>query len=584
MKKRCTLVLSNRHTNTNMHKLTFSLLTMTLLFACNLPTANKFTPDLVFSSRETTEIEEAMPSVKMDEVKPINLIPQPMSLQKKEGAFVITSKTILQFPSNADWQTAVAFFQQKMKKAAGYELPITGDGKKQLITFQEDKSLKNAEEYFLEVSKNQIVIKAASAKGAFYAVQTLLQLLPDAIENDQMTNTIWAVPCCTITDAPRFAWRGMHLDVGRHFFPIEFVKRYIDLMAMHKFNRFHWHLTDDQGWRIEIKKYPKLTEIGAYRNGTIVSKKSSGVQEYYDGQRYGGFYTQEQIRDIVQYAADRFVTIVPEIEMPGHCLAALAAYPELACDQGPFATATKWGGFRPVFCPKEETFTFLENVLTEVIALFPSEYVHLGGDEVKKESWEESEFCQELMQKEHLDNEMELQSYFMRHMERFLNSKGKKMIGWDEILEGGLTDNATVMSWRGEEGGIEAAKAKHDVIMSPDKFCYFNFYQSADKKSEPLAMGKVLSVKKVYAYDPLPEELLPEEAKYVIGAQGNVWTEYMPHPSIVEYMVFPRAIALSEVVWTPQEQRIWQEFKPRLTNHLKRLDVLGVNYAKHLGN
>jgi hexosaminidase len=565
-----------------MHKLTILFSIIAYQFACNLPSANKLSPDSIFQGREISEKEEVIPVAKPDEIKPINIIPLPVSLTKKEGVFSITSKTLLQFPINADWQTAVAFLQQKLKKAAGFELPITGESKKQLIVFQEEKTFKNPEAYSLDVSKNQITIKAASAKGAFYAIQSLLQLMPNAIENDKISDANWTVPCCTIWDEPRYTWRGMHLDVGRHFFTIDFIKKYIDLMAMHKFNRFHWHLTDDQGWRIEIKKYPRLTEIGGYRNGTIVGKKSSGVQEYYDGQRYGGFYTQEQIKEVVQYASDRFITVVPEIEMPGHCLSALAAYPELACEQGPFTTATKWGGFRPVFCPKEETFTFLENVLTEVIALFPSEYVHLGGDEVKKESWEDSEFCQDLMKKERLDNEMELQSYFMRRMERFLNSKGKKMIGWDEILEGGLTDNATVMSWRGEDGGIEAARAKHNVIMTPDIFCYFNFYQVADKEKEPLAMGKMLSVRKVYSYNPTPEELLPEDEKYILGAQGNVWTEYMPHPSMVEYMVFPRAIALSEVVWTPQEQRIWQDFKPRLAEHLKRLDILGVNYAKHI--
>jgi hexosaminidase len=372
----------------------------------------------------------------------------------------------------------------------------------------------------------------------------------------------------------------MHLDVGRHFFGTDFIKKYLDLMAMHKFNRFHWHLTEDQGWRIEIKKYPKLTEVGAYREGTLIDIKNG--EEHYDGQRYGGFYTQEQIQEIVQYAADRFITVVPEIEMPGHCLAALAAYPELACDEGPFKTATKWGGFRPVFCPKEETFHFIEDVLTEVMTLFPSEYIHIGGDEVKKESWEESDLCQNLIKKEKLENEEALQSYFVRRIEKFLNQKGRKLIGWDEILEGGLSDNATVMSWRGVDGGITAAKEKHDVIMSPDTYCYFNFYQNADKEHEPKAMGKVVSVKKVYNYDPTPDDLMPNETKHILGAQGNVWTEYMRNSKDVEYMVFPRAIALSEVVWTAQDQRVWTEFKPRLVEHLKRLDVVGVNYAKHI--
>jgi hexosaminidase len=467
-----------------------------------------------------------------------------------------------------------------MKKTTGFDVPILNDGSSQSIDFQKDASITNPEAYSLDISKKQIIIKAATAKGAFYGVQTLLQLMPNAIEGNNIVNTTWAVQCCNIWDEPRYPWRGMHLDVGRHFFSIDFIKKYLDLMAMHKFNRFHWHLTDDQGWRIEIKKYPKLTEVGAYRDGTLLEIKNG--EEHYDGQRYGGFYTQEQIQEVVQYAADRFITVVPEIEMPGHCLAALAAYPELACDEGPFKPATKWGGFRPVFCPKEETFHFIEDVLTEVIALFPGEYIHIGGDEVKKESWEESDLCQNLIKKEKLENEEALQSYFIRRIDKFLSQKGKKLIGWDEILEGGLSENATVMSWRGVDGGITAAKEKHDVIMSPDTYCYFNFYQNADKEHEPKAIGKVVTVKKVYNYDPTPDDLLPNEMKYILGAQGNVWTEYMKNSKDVEYMVFPRAIALAEVVWTAQDQRVWTDFKPRLVEHLKRLDVVGVNYAKHI--
>lgn len=515
---------------------------------------------------------------------PINIIPKPTEIIAKEGVFSLSSKVTVLCPEDNAWLNAMHYFQQKIKTSSGIEITRSNEITRQCIVFQDEKNISNPEAYSLQVTKNQVLIKAATAKGAFYAVQTLLQLLPPTIESNELQpNLNLQMPCCSIWDEPRFVWRGMHLDVGRHFFTVDFIKKYIDLMAMHKYNRFHWHLTEDQGWRIEIKKYPKLTQDGAYRDGTIVGKPK-GIQEYYDGQKYGGFYSQEEVKEIVKYASERFITVVPEIEMPGHCLAALAAYPELACDKGPFRPAMKWGNFRPIFCPKEETFQFLEDVLTEVIDLFPSEYIHIGGDEVDKSSWEDSDFCQELMTKEKLNGELELQSYFIQRIERFLNLKGRKLIGWDEILEGGLTENATVMSWRGEDGGIEAARAKHDVVMTPENFCYFNFYQHADKAKEPLAMGKVLSVKKVYSYDPIPEELQPEEAKHILGAQGNLWTEYIKLPAIAEYMAFPRAIALSEVLWTPQEQRIWQEFHPRLKEHLKRLDAKGVNYARHVLN
>jgi hexosaminidase len=554
--------------------------TILILSACNLPTANKFTADsLSFSAQEinSSETNEIIPT---PPTKPISIIPMPKNIDKREGAFVINAQATIHVPNDESWHKAVAAFQQKIKTATGFDVPIQNDGKAQSIVFERDSTITNPEAYSLDITKRQILIKAASAKGAFYGVQTLLQLLPESIEGNTIVKDNWAVPCCNIWDEPRFTWRGMHLDVGRHFFTTDFIKRYLDLLAMHKFNRFHWHLTEDQGWRIEIKKYPKLTEIGGYRNGTLQYIKDG--EEHYDGQAYGGFYTQEQIKEVVQYAADRFITVVPEIEMPGHSLAALAAYPELSCDAGPFKTATKWGGFRQVFCPKEETFRFLEDVLTEVVALFPGEYVHIGGDEVQKISWEESEFCQNLIQKEKLANENELQSYFVRRIEKFLNQKGKKLIGWDEILEGGLSDNATVMSWRGESGGVAAAKENHDVVMSPNSHCYFDFYQTPDKDHEPKAFNAVITLKKVYGYDPMPDDLMPNQMKHILGAQGNVWTEYIKEPKQVEYMAFPRGIALAEVLWTAQDQRVWTDFKSRLITHCKRLDVLGVNYAKHV--
>jgi hexosaminidase len=564
-----------------------SILCLLWLSTCNLPMSNKYnnaeiTPTLTIAQADNVATDAAATAP----AEPITIIPQPVKVEQHEGFFLLNNKTNIILPNtDPEWQKAAALLQRKVRNAAGFDIPIsTENNKKQLIVFQQDSEIKSSEAYSLDVNKYQITIKAAAAQGAFYGVQSLLQLLPDEIESLNVVPELnLSVPCCNIWDEPRFAWRGMHLDVSRHFYNVSFVKKYIDLLAMHKFNRFHWHLTDDQGWRIEIKKYPKLTEVGGYRNGTIKGKPK-GIQEYYDGQKYGGYYTQEQIKDIVQYAAERFVTIIPEIEMPGHCTAALAAYPSLACEPIEVETQMKWGGFPYAFCPKQETFVFLEDVLTEIIALFPSQYIHIGGDEVNKTPWEESEFCQNLMKEKHLDSEDELQSYFIRHIEQYLNQKGKKLIGWDEILEGGLSENATVMAWRGEEGAIEAAKQHHDAIMSPENYCYFNFYQHADKESEPLAMGKTLSVKKVYSFDPVPDDLMPEQAKHIIGAQGNVWTEYMRIEKDVEYMVFPRALALAEVVWTPQDKRVWTEFRPRLLSHLPRLDVVGVNYAKHVLN
>ncbi|MFZ4545260.1 MAG: beta-N-acetylhexosaminidase [Saprospiraceae bacterium] len=565
-----------------MAKICISLLAFTLFLPRVFATVNEY-PTAEILKVSGLNISDNNVAVVFTETDPLSIIPQPVSLIKKEGFFTLNNTCGIELPEDAEWRKAVKTFQNKVRLAAGFDLSINVKNKKQYITIKRDLKISNAEGYVIEVTKKKVEISASDAKGVFYAMQTLLQLLPEGIESRRKVDQSWPIACCVIKDEPRYPWRGMHLDVGRHFFSVEHVKRYIDLMSIYKFNRFHWHLTEDQGWRIEIQRYPKLTDIGAYRNGTIIGKQKAG-EEHYDGQRYGGYYTQEEVREVVQYAADRFVTVVPEIEMPGHSLAALAAYPELSCDEGPFETATKWGTFRPVFCPKEETFQFIENVLTEVIALFPGEYIHIGGDEVIKESWEESEFCQNLMKKEKLENEMELQSYFISRIDGFLQRKNKKMIGWDEILEGGLSPNAIVMSWRGDHGGIEAAKMKHEVIMSPESYCYFNFYQVADKAKEPLAFDGLITVRKIYGYDPTPEELLPEQTKYVIGAQANLWTEYISNIDQLEYQAYPRALALAEVVWSPQDQRVWKEFKPRLKEQLKRLDVLGVNYAKHLLN
>ena len=388
------------------------------------------------------------------------------------------------------------------------------------------------------------------------------------------------IPGVSISDSPRFPYRGMHLDVARHFQPVEFVKKYIDLMAQYKFNYFHWHLTDDQGWRIEIKKYPRLTEVGSKRPETHLGAYTTTFRG--DGIPHGGFYTQEQIKEVVRYAKKRYITVIPEIELPGHASAALAAYPQFGCKKDyQYKVQQTWGTFKEIFCPTDETFKFLEDVLTETIALFPdSPYIHIGGDEVLKDHWKESVFVQDLKKRENLKDEHEVQSYFIRRIERFLNSKGKKMIGWDEILDGGLAPNATVMSWRGMKGGIAAARAKHYVIMSPTDFSYFDYRQGSDAAKEPVGQSAFLPLEKVYSFDPMPKELSADEAKLILGGQGNVWTEYMKTPEAVEYMVFPRMLAMAEAVWSLPENRDYTDFRRRLDHHLARLDKVGVKYRK----
>ncbi|MCW3109030.1 MAG: beta-N-acetylhexosaminidase, partial [Segetibacter sp.] len=384
------------------------------------------------------------------------------------------------------------------------------------------------------------------------------------------------IPTVSIQDAPRFAYRGMHLDVGRHMFPVSFIKKYIDYIALHKMNFFHWHLTEDQGWRIEIKKYPLLTEVGGYRNGTIIGRYPGTGN---DGIRYGGFYTQDEVREVVKYAADRHITVVPEIEMPGHSSAALTAYPWLGCPgTGPYKVEETWGVFDDVYCAgKDSTFQFLQDVLDEVMTLFPSKYIHVGGDESPKANWKICPLCQERIKDEGLKDEHELQSYFIQRMEKYINSKGRTIIGWDEILEGGLAPNAIVMSWRGEAGGIEAAKQKHNVVMTPGTHVYFDHSQSQNEDS--VTIGGFTTVEKTYSYEPIPKELDTEQGKYVMGAQANVWTEYMGYPSKVEYMIFPRMSALSEVLWSPKEARNWSNFENRLLTQFKRYDLWRANYS-----
>ncbi|MBX2983434.1 MAG: family 20 glycosylhydrolase [Flavobacteriales bacterium] len=426
--------------------------------------------------------------------------------------------------------------------------------------------------YSLQVTSDHIALTATTEEGLFRGSRTLIQLL----EQGQRTGSI---PCLSITDHPRFGWRGMHLDVVRHFFPVSFVKRYIDLLARYKMNSFHWHLTDDQGWRIEIKKYPLLTEIGGWRKGSQVGPYD---HQTFDSVRYGGFYTQAQIREVVAYAATRHINVVPEIEMPGHAMAALSAYPQLGCTGGPYEAQRGWGVFDDVFCAGNDTvFTVLEDVLTEVMGLFPSPYIHIGGDECPKEQWKACRKCQTRMQAEGLQDEHELQSWFIQRIEQFVNSKGRKIIGWDEILEGGLAPNAAVMSWRGTEGGVAAAQSGHFAVMSPGSHCYFDHYQG-DPANEPLAIGGFTPLQKVYSYEPVPEELNAAEAKYILGAQANLWTEYILTTEHVEYMILPRMLALAEVLWSPKEKRDEADFLLRLEQELPRLDAMHLNYAKSL--
>lgn len=519
---------------------------------------------------------------------PINIVPQPTKLTAVSGSFTITNRTQIIVPNANEGIRRVAQQLADHIKIDGTSVSVIDLNNSKsninvIFFLKTDKEGLGTEGYKLSVTPTQINIKAATEQGFFYAVQTLLQLLPTEVFSTTTlrTKVTWRAPCVEIEDKPRYAYRGLHLDAGRHFQPVSFVKKYIDLMALHKMNNFHWHLTEDQGWRIEIKKYPKLTEIGAWRKETLIGH-GSDLPKKFDGQRYGGFYTQNQIRDIVAYAKERFVNIIPEIEMPGHALAALAAYPELSCDPSKnYEVATSWGVFEDVFCPSDKTFSFLQDVLTEVMDLFPSKYIHIGGDECPKEAWIKSQFCQDLMKKEGLKDEHELQSYFIQRIEKFVNSKGRSIIGWDEILEGGLAPNATVMSWRGSEGGISAAQQDHDVIMTPGSYCYFDYYQ-ADPESEPLAIGGLVTLGNTYSYEPTPEVLNAQQAKYILGAQGNVWTEYMRTTDQVEYMVFPRAIALAEVLWSPKNRRNYDNFVSRLQTHFNRLDRMDVNYAKRL--
>ncbi|MBL7215087.1 MAG: beta-N-acetylhexosaminidase [Phycisphaerae bacterium] len=510
-----------------------------------------------------------------------SIIPQPVNVQSQNGYFTFDPGT--QVIANENTHSVAAMLNEILSPAMGFQLRIVNNSeqKTNTITLKLDGALEKElgpEGYRLAVSNDTIQVEAAKEAGLFYGLVTIKQLLPAAIySSDKVRDTAWRLPCVKITDYPRFQWRGMHLDVCRHFMPKEFVKKYIDLIALHKMNVFHWHLTDDQGWRIEIKQYPKLTEVGAWRKETIVGHARGPKPWPFDSIPHGGFYTQDDIREVVAYAKDRYITVVPEIEMPGHSQAAIAAYPELRNDDKKFDVCTWWGYGEDVFNVQESTITFLQNVLTEVMGLFPSTYIHIGGDEVPKNHWKNSPQAQAHMKELGLANEEELQSWFIKRMDTFLDARGRRLVGWDEILEGGLAPGAVVMSWRGTESGIAAAKAGHNVVMAPNSHTYFDHYQ-ANPEGEPLAIGGFSPLEKVYGYEPIPETLTQEEAKHILGAQAQVWTEYILDAKHVEYMALPRMCALAEVVWTPAEKKNYDDFYERLAEHAKRLEVLDVNF------
>jgi len=502
------------------------------------------------------------------------VVPLPQTVRTGSGTFTLNGQTQI-YASDASARATAAMFDEWLRQTQGVTLPIRDGAPRKdehnVLWFETTKSQRNAsaEAYRLNVDDHRVHIAGADA-GVFYGMQTLTQLLP-ATKQDKLD-----MAAVDIDDAPRFAWRGLHLDVGRHFFSVAFVKKYLDLMAQYKLNTFHWHLTEDQGWRIEIKKYPRLTEFGSKRRETVVGDH---VDPYIgDGIPYApGYYTQDEVRDVVAYAAARHITVIPEIEMPGHAQAALAAYPQLGCTPGPFEVWTNWGVSENIYCPKEETFAFLDDVLTEVAALFPAPYIHIGGDETPKTRWKDSPVAQEIIKREHLKNEEELQSWFIRRVEKIVHAKGKRMIGWDEILEGGLAPDATVMSWRGEDGGIAAAKQGHDVVMSPGDYCYLDHAEGLSE-SEIYPLNGHLPMEQVYAYDPQPRQLSARERSHILGVQGNVWSEHMPNPEVVEYATFPRALALAEVGWSNQTARHFADFEQRLANQYPRMDRAGIRY------
>lgn len=513
------------------------------------------------------------------------VIPLPQEVSLTQGnPFKLSGNVLIAYPeNNALLQRNAEFLSEYIQQSTGYapktKAIAAGEQVKNAITLGLDPSIVNKEGYVLTTTTEGISINGQTENGVFYGIQTLRKSIPAEAQG-----TTILIPAGEIKDEPRFSYRGMHLDVGRHFFPIEFIKKYIDLLALHNMNTFHWHLTEDQGWRIEIKKYPKLTEIGSQRSRTVIGRNT---QEY-DNTPYGGFYTQEEAKEIVKYAQERYVTVIPEVDLPGHMLAALAAYPELGCTGGPYEVCPRWGIFEDVLCiGNDKTMQFLEDVMSEIIEIFPSEYVHIGGDEAPRDRWKECPKCQARIKAEGLKAdknhtaEDRLQSYCMTRIEKFLNSKGRRIIGWDEILEGDVAPNATVMSWRGASGGIKAAQMGHDVIMTPNTYCYFDYYQTADTKDEPLGIGGYVPIEKVYSLNPT-FDLNEEQQKHIIGAQANLWTEYIATTEHVEYMILPRMAALAEVQWTQPAKKDFKDFSKRLARLMKFYQRDGFNYAKHV--
>ena len=510
------------------------------------------------------------------------VIPLPQEINpNNQTSFTLTASAAISYPKgNTRLENVANLLAGYIESSTGNKLKVGAGESASGINLVIDKAIANKEGYVLTISSEGIRIAGATEAGVFYGVQTLRKSIP---ASKGKKNVEFAG--VTITDAPRFGYRGMMLDVSRHFMPADSVKCYIDMLALHNVNRLHFHLTDDQGWRIEIKKYPKLTEIGSKRKETVIGR-NSGV---YDGKPYSGYYTQDELRDLVNYAQDRFITIVPEIDLPGHQQAALSSYPELGCTGGPYEVWTQWGVSDNVICAgNDQAMQFLEDVLAEVIEIFPSEYIHIGGDECPKTVWEKCPKCQAKIKElgikadQHHSAEAYLQSYVISRMEKFVESKGRHIIGWDEILEGGLAPNATVMSWRGMEGGIQAAQQHHDVIMTPSSHVYFDHYQSTDTDLEPLAIGGFSSLERVYSFEPVPDILKEEEKKYIIGAQANLWREYIPTYSHALYMTLPRLAALSEVQWTSKEKKDYQSFLNRCAKLTDHYTLNGYNFAKHL--
>jgi hexosaminidase len=526
-----------------------------------------------------------LPSTAAGQTADFNIIPRPQQVNVSNDApFTLNAKTVISLgTNNQDMKRNANMLASYIEQTTGIR-PAVGKSKNgAAIVLTIDKTIANTEGYKLDADAKQIRIAGASAAGVFYGIQTLRKSLP--LVNGKASKV--SIPAVHIADAPRFAYRGTHLDVSRHFVTADSVRQFIDMLALHNINRFHWHLTDDQGWRIEIKKYPLLTQIGSKRAQTVIGHNSGK----YDGKPYSGFYTQKQIRDIVKYAADRYITIVPEIDLPGHMQAALAAYPDMGCTGGPYEVWQKWGVSDNVLCAgNDKTLTFIDNVLKEITQLFPSKYIHVGGDECPKTQWQKCPKCQarikalNLEAKDGHSAEERLQSYIITHASNYLKSLGRNTIGWDEILEGGLAEGATVMSWRGESGGIAAAKQHHDVVMTPNSYLYFDYYQSLDKANEPLAIGGYLPLETVYSYEPMPKELTADEARHIIGVQANIWTEYMPTFKQMQYMALPRLAALSEVQWSQPALKDYTNFTNRLTEFTHMYDRLGYNYAKHLYN